>query len=82
VNGPEHYREAERLAEYAASPAAHHAEDSAEAAQIAQVHATLALVAATANLDHGEGSFRLADEPTPWDGKHMGDGPTWQSVTT
>lgn len=47
MNGPEHYREAERLAEYAASPAAFHAGDAATSAQIAQAHATLALAAAT-----------------------------------
>lgn len=47
VNGPDHYREAERLVELASSPHVPAAKREVWA-QRAQVHATLSLAAATA----------------------------------
>lgn len=84
MNGREHYLEAERLIGMARGA---HEDDYADSPVVAhrlaeaQVHATLALTAATANQDHGEMSFRLADAPGPFDGDRRGAGPTWQSVT-
>lgn len=58
MTGPEHYREAEQLA----AAAAHHANVGKDwnaaqgCAALAQVHATLALAAATALNDHDGGS--------------------------
>lgn len=50
MTGPEHYREAERLISEAVSwdPAEHRARADAVVITVAQVHATLALAAATA----------------------------------
>ncbi len=50
MTGPEHYREAERLAQWAGGYPEDEQPDNAhiQAAQIAQVHATLALAAAAA----------------------------------
>lgn len=49
MNGPEHYAEAERLAELAMSPAGlAMTSDGFDVVGAAQVHATLALAAATA----------------------------------
>jgi hypothetical protein len=86
MNGPEHYAEAERLLAQVADVvslnySAQTGEEKADVLAAAQVHATLALVAATANADPGEGGYQLADAPTPWDGNRNGDGLTWQSVT-
>jgi hypothetical protein len=56
MTGPEHYREAERLAQWAgdyeegAQPDTVHV----QAGQLAQVHALLALTAATVDLDDGD----------------------------
>lgn len=48
MTGPEHYREAERLAELAMSPSGLAlAQDGYDVAGTAQIHATLALAAAT-----------------------------------
>jgi hypothetical protein len=52
VTGPEHYREAERLAESVKNRDVH-AEIVASVAALAQVHATLALAAATEDLAGG-----------------------------
>jgi hypothetical protein len=48
MTGPEHYREAERLLQDAVTVKMITAEDARAMIQMAQVHATLALVAATA----------------------------------
>lgn len=57
MNGPDHYLEAERWVSYAADIYQNdreHITDGQVAAAIAQVHATLALTAATATLDAAE----------------------------
>ncbi|MFZ4264471.1 hypothetical protein [Streptomyces arboris] len=58
MTGPEHYREAERLIETAADILRPHDEGPCEADRVlaaAQVHATLALAAATALNDAEDG---------------------------
>lgn len=47
MTGPEHYREAEALVEEATDPADHGVKNLRAHIALAQVHATLALVAAT-----------------------------------
>lgn len=83
MNGPEHYREAERLLarvdHFVYGDGADPVTGGATAAQ-AQVHATLALVAAIANHQSGESSTSLAEVPTAWDGA-QGDRATWPEVT-
>jgi hypothetical protein len=70
ATGPEHYREAEAklgLAAKISRPDSGHSDEDATrlvglALQRAQVHATLALAAATAlNLPHPEGGFTVPD---------------------
>lgn len=51
MNGPEHYREAERLLDRAENVIPDDEPAQAAVAARAQVHATLALAAATAELD-------------------------------
>lgn len=92
MNGPEHYAEAERLlalAEkemggYAATldpqAEAYHLAQGTWAQQRAQVHATLALVAATANVSRGAEATSLVDAPGPWSNGRQGDGTTWQEI--
>lgn len=53
MTGPEHYREAERLLEEACDPADHGVGALHAHIGLAQVHATLALAAATAVADCG-----------------------------
>jgi hypothetical protein len=55
MNGPQHYQEAERYAEEATDPAGHGVQSIQQHIALAQVHATLALAAATAELDASEG---------------------------
>ena len=63
MTGPEHYREAERLAklasDYEGLPGSHHI----QVGQVAQVHAALALAAATALVmgDNGNTPLRAYD---------------------
>jgi hypothetical protein len=82
MNGPEHYREAERLLALAESTdwttEQEPYRDTAVAA--AQAHATLAHVAAIANHQSSDERAALADAPTPWSNKHNGDGLTWDQV--
>jgi hypothetical protein len=67
VNGPEHYREAEiRLAEAALQRRGGFLEDAACEAAMAQVHATLALAAATASADVLAHHFESEDEANAW----------------
>lgn len=64
MTGPEHYRKAEELAEKAGEYLGHEGgQDSAAVwAAVAQVHASLALAAATAlNLPHPQGGFEGVD---------------------
>jgi hypothetical protein len=67
--GPEHYREAERLLDIAATYGAEHAGEpaAAEALAAAQAHATLALAAATtcASLFERSGA-RRRDDALEW----------------
>lgn len=91
MNGPEHYREAERLlvaAEKAPENAARANPNSHGKALLdvvanllgeAQVHATLALVAAQANAELGE-LTPLADRPSAWDVQRGADAVTWTDV--
>jgi len=77
ATGPEHYQESENLAEQAARAADKGAEGVARLLiGLAQVHATLALAAATAGLDAHEG---------PGGGSATGrtavDGYAWDAVT-
>lgn len=59
MNGPEHYREAERLLHYQyTNGVGGTVEPDPDVISLAQVHATLALAAATVENEHGEG---LAD---------------------
>lgn len=94
MNGPEHYREAERLldvfkqvhidAEAMPDTTVEQFEKRAMAVSAAralldkaQVHATLAQVAAIANHQSGESSTSLAETP----GEHWQyDGPDWPEV--
>lgn len=67
MTGPEHYREAERLLSRAID------RDGPDVAATAQVHATLALAAATAavRIDHmpvGDSDAWRHAALTPWDG--------------
>lgn len=79
MNGPDHYREAERLAELAALPEGvepvgwPHGLHDEDLIGLAQVHATLALAAATAALNpisfNPSGSFmeaRLYEDREAW----------------
>lgn len=86
MNGPEHYREAERLVAHSQNHTdqGNVADDTiaALAAAQAQVHATLAQVAATANADHHQnGGFgsQLADPPNSWD-DGTGGALTWEEA--
>jgi hypothetical protein len=80
VNGPEHYREAERLLAQSHVPASKRAKTgwctADELVAAAQAHATLALVAATAQAGDLTGNMvRVVDgdgtrelwEPCAWD---------------
>lgn len=82
MNGPQHYAEAERLLELAESTdwTTEQAPYRDPALAAAQVHATLAQVAAIANHQSGESSTSLAEPPSAWDNDASGDGPTWESV--
>lgn len=95
MNGPEHYAEAERILKgvregmsdlktvITTDPAESVATAQAaldNAISVAQVHATLALVAATANVTHHDAVVPLADRPGPWSNGHQGDGQTWEQV--
>lgn len=51
MTGPEHYRQAERLIAAVTLDDGHLIEDDPNVIALAQVHATLALAAATAELD-------------------------------
>lgn len=71
MDGPTHYREAERLADranyYTYGDGGDPTIGAALAAE-AQVHATLALAAATALNDHGDGSINGGGMPVAdWD---------------
>ena len=72
MNGPEHYREAERLAEQSLNADYGDEEFRMRLAAVAQVHATLALAAATAELNAIEGpgggsaTGRLAEQGRAW----------------
>lgn len=61
MNGPDHYREAERLAAVAGDPAQSLAHQTQYAA-LAQVYATLALAAATAWRQALDGQGRVANQ--------------------
>jgi len=61
VNGPEHYREAERIAAMADNAPEYSAWQQLTLFAAAQVHATLALAAATAA---GREAFTVADVDT------------------
>ena len=71
VTGPEHYLKAEQLLTAQAGIAANHDETNPAAALMlaeAQVHATLALAAATAlNLPGGDGAGMLVDDYEQWE---------------
>jgi hypothetical protein len=64
MTGPEHYREAEKLlaAQYVPNSNVVHADADAEVIAMAQVHATLALAAATVSLPTDLG----ADDRDDW----------------
>lgn len=65
MNGPEHYAKAELLLDRAATMESV-GEDALPTRQAAQVHATLALVAAIANTPTANNGLPLANEPR-WD---------------
>ncbi|WP_068922144.1 hypothetical protein [Planobispora rosea] len=66
MTGPEHYREAERLAGIAKSD--HYpAQVKEQAARVAQVHATMALVAATALLGPAVAADIIGPDLREWD---------------
>lgn len=79
MNGPQHYREAERLIAAVTLDGTHPdgspfiRSDEPQTIALAQVHATLALAAATAGLDATEGpnggsaTGRTADDATAWE---------------
>lgn len=69
MTGPEHYREAERLLNFAASPAGE-AEGVERTVAAAQVHATLALAAVTLDT-----AIIAQGYPSPMGAK-------WQEVTS
>lgn len=82
MNGPEHYHEAQRLVAHSQdhTDQGNAADDTiaALAAAQAQVHATLAQVAAIANASHYENDGfgnQLADPPSGWN-----DGLTWKEA--
>ena len=58
MTGPEHYQEAERLLAFASSPAASGNVEADQALKAAQVHATLALAAATMDAADAESGAR------------------------
>lgn len=85
MNGPEHFRRAEQLVAQSIRQREQEShEDESPLSRLtmaqAQVHATLALVAAVANTERGNGSLTLADAPGAWDNGRNGDGATWKSV--
>ena len=88
MNGPEHYRAAELCREKAAEAqnAAYDGttpdgwQKAAYWNDAAQVHASLAQVAAIANHESGASSTSLAEIPGSWDKGARGDGLTWGEV--
>ncbi|MFD9630142.1 hypothetical protein [Streptomyces violascens] len=67
MTGPEHYREAERLLTEAAAEGAEGTYFvRPESLAAAQVHATLALAAATALIDSGGGTGMPIDDYHAW----------------
>lgn len=78
MNGPEHYRQAEAL--LSAVKAAERIDIAANMIAAAQVHASLAQVAAIANHESGASSTSLAEIPGSWDKGARGDGLTWGEV--
>lgn len=74
MNGPEHYREAERLLEIAAEDANIGSEEERYSLTAAQVHATLALAAATA-------ASRAIGPQEQWGGRQIVTLDGWPEVT-
>lgn len=79
MTGPEHYKHAEQLLDWAGDSELGSHEERYQLAA-AQVHATLALAAASANAEHYEGSIPLAERPTGWDAGKASDALTWSEV--
>lgn len=72
MNGPEHYREAERLLESAREDVNIGSAEETYSLAAAQVHATLALTAATAERTRA-GGVELVGDPTSWRAAIHGD---------